>query len=67
MSTDDRPPLPRPLLASLQPLPHDRMVPASPIGPDCRDGKCKACAGQALDEVTDQVVQCRCPRCRHRD
>jgi len=38
------------------------------VSPDCRVGKCRACAGQALDETTDEVVACRCrrPDCAHR-
>lgn len=28
--------------------------------PDCRDGKHRACAGDAWDYETDQRVWCRC-------
>ena len=30
-----------------------------PLSPDCADPyKCKACAGLALDEATDEIVDC---------
>lgn len=32
-----------------------------PVGPDCRDGKHRACDGRALDVTTDQIVGCACP------
>lgn len=28
--------------------------------PDCRQGKCRACTGLALDPVADDVVECEC-------
>lgn len=31
-----------------------------PICPDCRDGKHGACGGQALHELLDVIVDCRC-------
>ncbi len=31
-----------------------------PISPDCVVGKGRACAGFALDESTDEVVDCAC-------
>lgn len=30
---------------------------------ECRDGKHPNCTGDALDPVTDQIVDCQCPRC----
>lgn len=34
-----------------------------PLSPECRDRfKHQACAGQALDETTDEIVDCTC-RC----
>lgn len=30
------------------------------LGPDCRDEKHRACSGDALDEVHDDIVQCQC-------
>ena len=31
-----------------------------PLSPDCVVGKCRACAGDALDVVTDDIVGCGC-------
>jgi hypothetical protein len=39
----------------------DQPEPTEHIGPDCQYGKCKACDGRALDEATDQIVDCDCP------
>ena len=30
------------------------------LSPDCRDGKCVACHGDAFDEAADEIVQCEC-------
>lgn len=30
------------------------------LGPDCRDGKHRACDGSAWDEARDEVMSCRC-------
>ena len=30
------------------------------LSPDCSVGKCRACAGSALDHVSDQIVACAC-------
>jgi hypothetical protein len=30
----------------------------APINPECRDEKCRNCPGDALDESTDEIVQC---------
>lgn len=32
----------------------------TPIGPDCHDGKHRACDGRALDETTDEITTCNC-------
>ncbi len=32
----------------------------TPIGPDCHDGKHRACDGRALDETTDDITTCDC-------
>lgn len=29
--------------------------------PECAQGKCVNCTGWAIDEITDEVVECRCP------
>lgn len=29
-----------------------------PIGPDCRDGKCAACIGDAFDFLKDEPTRC---------
>lgn len=31
-----------------------------PLNPDCRDGKCAACAGDAWDEQADELTVCGC-------
>lgn len=31
-----------------------------PIGPECRAEKHRNCDGDALDETTDEIVQCAC-------
>lgn len=36
---------------------------ARPICPECRDGKHRNCAGTALDETTDEIVDCGCAEC----
>lgn len=28
------------------------------LNPECRDGKCRNCDGDALDETADEIVQC---------
>lgn len=33
---------------------------ASAVNPDCREGKHKACRGDAFDVVRDEVVECSC-------
>lgn len=35
-------------------------IPSPIVGPDCRDGKCRACYGGAYDEATDQIITCQC-------
>ena len=36
------------------------MSPAGPVlSPDCRDGKCGACIGDAWDDSTDQPTECQ--------
>ena len=32
----------------------------SPRSPDCRDGNCRKCDGQAWDETTDALASCGC-------
>ncbi|HWU30209.1 MAG TPA: hypothetical protein VN041_14090 [Microbacterium sp.] len=39
----------------------DYARPVGTLGPDCRDGKHDACDGRALDEATDEIVDCACP------
>lgn len=34
---------------------------STPMNPDCRDGKHRACAGDAWDEVADVATPCACP------
>ena len=38
-----------------------------PICPECRDAKHGNCAGQALDETTDEIVDCTCTECIERE
>lgn len=49
--------------AGAAPLPHDRMAPAHrpavPVSPDCAAGKCRPCAGSAMDDETDEIVACQ--------
>ncbi len=33
---------------------------APTLGPDCHDGKHRACDGRALDEATDEITTCDC-------
>jgi hypothetical protein len=35
-------------------------VVADPVCPECRAGKHRNCDGDALDEATDEIVQCAC-------
>lgn len=42
------------------PLPADELEPAGPVSPDCRVGKCRACAGLAWDMAADDTVLCAC-------
>jgi hypothetical protein len=30
------------------------------LGPDCRDGKCAACVGDAWDDAADEPTACQC-------
>lgn len=46
MTEDQREPLPRPLLASLQPLPHDRLEPAAARRPH----RCPICGAVQGEE-----------------
>jgi hypothetical protein len=32
----------------------------APICPECRADKHRVCAGEALDETTDEIVECAC-------
>lgn len=34
-----------------------------PMCPECTQGKCRNCDGEALDEATDQIGPCRCQDC----
>lgn len=56
------PAFPPPMATSREPLPHDRMAPAHrpalAVSPDCEAGKCRPCAGAALDERTDEIIAC---------
>lgn len=62
------PSFPPPPRNSREPLPHDRMVPAHrplpPVSPDCAAGKCRPCAGSAMDDDTDEIVACQ-HECHH--
>jgi hypothetical protein len=33
--------------------------PAVPVSPDCAAGKCRPCAGSAMDDETDEIVACQ--------
>lgn len=47
-----------PVAVPLRCLPRGGVVTLT--NPDCRDGKHRACAGDAWDYETDQRVWCRC-------
>lgn len=38
-------------------------MPPPVICPECAQGKHANCTGDALDESTDSIVDCQCPRC----
>lgn len=35
-------------------------TPRPPLNPDCEQGKHRACAGDAWDEVDDELTDCSC-------
>lgn len=37
----------------------------TPISPDCRDGNCQKCYGDAWDEAKDEPGACHCEECNH--